>query len=82
MPKKKMRRQIKKKDQTPAECFFCKEKKEPGYADTSALMRFVSDRGKMFSRSRSGVCAKHQRKLSENIKYARHLALLPYISRD
>jgi small subunit ribosomal protein S18 len=82
MAKKVFKRNPKKAVQTPAECYFCKEKKEPAYADTSVLMRFTSDRGKIFARSRSGICAKHQRRLSDAIKYARHLALLPFISRD
>lgn len=80
--KKTFKRNPKKVHQTPAECYFCTEKKEPAYADTSVLMRFTTDRGKIFSRSRSGICTRHQRRLSESIKYARHLALLPFISRD
>lgn len=62
-------------------CFFCEEKKEPKYADTEVLLRFVTERGKIIGRARSGVCAKHQRRLSLEIKYARHLALIPYVVR-
>jgi small subunit ribosomal protein S18 len=79
---KTQRRIIKKKLITPAKCFFCEEKKEPKYSDTSDLQKFISDRGKILSRSRSGICANHQRHLSDAVKYARHLALLPFISRD
>ena len=42
------------------------------------LRRFISDRGKMEPRHRTGVCAKHQRQLALAIKRARYLALLPY----
>lgn len=66
----------------PKECFFCKEKKTPHFADVSAIRKFIGDRGKIFSRSRSGMCATHQRKLTESIKHARHLALMPFVIRD
>lgn len=66
----------------PKECYFCTEKKEPVYSDVSTLQRFVTDRGKMLSGMRSGLCAKHQRRLSTAIKQARFLALLPFVVRD
>jgi small subunit ribosomal protein S18 len=79
---KEVRRQIRKKPPVPKQCFFCSEQKLPWYSDTSTLQRFVTDRGKIVARSRSGICAKHQRRLGDAIKHARHLALIPYISRD
>jgi len=63
------------------DCLFCKEGKNPSYLDYELLKKFISDRGKIVSRGRSGVCSKHQRKLTTHIKYARHLALLPFIVR-
>ena len=42
------------------------------------LRRYVSDRGKIEPRRRSGACARHQRALAAAIKRARFLALLPY----
>ena len=42
------------------------------------LRRYVSDRGKIEPRRRSGSCARHQRALASAIKRARFLALLPY----
>jgi small subunit ribosomal protein S18 len=66
----------------PQECFFCKEKKAPAYADVSVLQRFTSDRGRILARLRTGVCAKHQRRLTEQIKYARHLALISFAGHD
>jgi small subunit ribosomal protein S18 len=62
----------------PQECYFCKEKSTPTYSEVSVLQRFVSDRGRILGRSRSGACAKHQRRLTTAIKYARHLALIPF----
>lgn len=63
-------------------CSFCKEKKEPWFTDVEVLTRFITERGKIIGRARSGVCAKHQRRLSKEIKHARHLALLPFVVRD
>jgi len=64
----------------PQECYFCKEKSVPTYADSSVLQRFTTDRGKIVARTRSGLCAKHQRRLTASVKHARHLALLPFVS--
>jgi len=60
-------------------CTFCKDK-IPGadYKDFNFLRRFVSDRGRIESRRKSGACAKHQRSVARAIKRARHLALIPY----
>ncbi|MBI4036938.1 30S ribosomal protein S18 [Candidatus Daviesbacteria bacterium] len=59
-------------------CTFCKGKTEPKYTDALALRRFINDRGRISNRSRSGLCAKHQRRVAREIKRARHLALLPF----
>ncbi len=59
-------------------CIYCKDKIIPTYTDASALRRFVSDRGRIIPKTRSGVCSKHQRTLAKEIKHARHLALLPF----
>lgn len=66
----------------PKKCVFCDDKKTPNYSDTASLQKFLTERGKIIGRVRSGLCAKHQRKLTESIKYARHLALLPFIGRE
>ncbi len=61
-------------------CSFCKDKvKDIGYKDAMRLRPYVSDRGKIEPRRRTGTCAKHQRLLATAIKRARHLALLPYV---
>ena len=60
-------------------CMFCVEKaKEIDYKDSGRLRRFISDRGKIEPRRKTGTCAKHQRRLSTALKRARHLALLPF----
>ena len=60
-------------------CVMCVEKMTSiDYKDFSFLRRFLSDRGRIESRRKSGTCAKHQRALAQAIKRARHLALLPY----
>jgi small subunit ribosomal protein S18 len=62
----------------PKVCAFCAEKIIIDYKDVARLRRYVSDRGRIQPRRRTGVCAKHQRRLSLAIKRARFLALLPY----
>jgi len=42
------------------------------------LSNYISDRGKIEPRRRTGTCAKHQRALAVAIKRARHIALLPF----
>lgn len=75
----KKRRIPKKKIAVPKKCYFCKEEKNPWYADVSDLQKFISDRGKIIGRTRNGLCAKHQRRLTTAVKHARHLALLPFV---
>jgi small subunit ribosomal protein S18 len=61
-------------------CSFCVGKVEViDYKDPAKLHRFISDRGKIEPRRRTGTCARHQRTLAVAIKRARHLALLPYV---
>jgi small subunit ribosomal protein S18 len=59
-------------------CPFCKGKFAPDYRKFEDLTRFITDRGKIVGKSRSGLCAKHQRRLGVAIKRARHLGLLPF----
>jgi len=60
-------------------CSFCVNNVATiDYKDTATLRRYISDRGKIEPRRRTGTCAKHQRLLSTAIKRARHIALLPF----
>jgi small subunit ribosomal protein S18 len=73
---KKRRRQI--EIIVPRNCPFCKGKIEPDYKDIDTLQKYMNDRAKVLGKSKTGICAKHQRRISLGIKRARHLALLPY----
>jgi small subunit ribosomal protein S18 len=60
-------------------CPFCASRAETiDYKDTGLLRRYISDRGRIEPRRRTGVCARHQRTLGVALKRARHIALLPY----
>jgi small subunit ribosomal protein S18 len=61
-------------------CSFCSEKVNViDYKDAAKLRQYISERGKIDPRRRTGTCAKHQRAIAVAIKRARHLALIPYI---
>jgi len=62
----------------PKVCAFCVDNVEIDYKDIARLSKYISDRGKIEPRRRTGICAKHQRHLASAIKRARFLALLPY----
>ncbi|MFP6568002.1 MAG: 30S ribosomal protein S18 [Dehalococcoidia bacterium] len=60
-------------------CNFCVDHIDYiDYKEVDRFRRFVTDRYKIESRRKTGVCAKHQRGLSTAIKRARHLALVPF----
>ncbi len=65
----------------PGKCYFCQEKKEPDYKTPEVLSRFISERGKILPTQRTGLCAKHQRRLAKQIKRSRFLALVPFVTR-
>lgn len=61
-------------------CQFCHDHvREIDYKDANRFIkRYISDRGKIEPRRKTGTCAKHQRGLGTAIKQARFMALLPY----
>lgn len=62
-------------------CAFCAEKvKDIDYKDIPRLRKSLSERAKILPRRVTGTCAKHQRQLTEAVKRARHIALIPYVS--
>ena len=70
-----------KRFQEQAKCRFCRGKiQEVDYKDIATLSKLTTQQGKIFSRKRSGNCAKHQRSAKRAIKRARFLALMPYVS--
>lgn len=52
------------------------------YLDTKTLQRFINDQGKILPRRITGVSAYQQRMVTRAVKYARHLALLPFVAND
>ncbi len=64
----------------PTNCVFCNDGTQPDYKNYKDLSKYLTDRGKIIGKDRSGVCSKHQRALSVEIKRARHLGLLPFTS--
>ena len=64
-----------------AKCRYCREKvTEVDYKDMNSLSKLITQQGKIFSRKRSGNCARHQRSSKRAIKRARFLALMPYVA--
>ena len=62
-------------------CIFCADKtKVINWKSFDSLRRFVGDNGEIHPRRKSGLCARHQRRVAVAIKRARHLALLPFTS--
>ena len=62
-----------------AECRFCRGKIDyVDYKDIETLSKLLTQRGKIFSRKRSGNCAGCQRKVQLAIKRARFMGLLPF----
>ena len=52
------------------------------YKDVDTLLRFITERGKILPRRITGVSARHQRLLTQSIKQARYMALLPFVAED
>lgn len=79
-PKPKLKKRA-AKDRKPKRkvCSFCVEKiDELDYKDAPRLRKYVSERGKILPRRISGNCARHQRALTDAVKRARVIALMPF----
>ena len=81
LPQRGVRKRKKKKRfHEQAKCRFCRDKvQEVDYKDIGTLSKLTTNQGKIFSRKRSGNCARHQRSTKRAIKRARFLALMPYV---
>lgn len=65
-------------------CRFCRDKKKGGalpidFKDVPTLQKLCTGQGKLYSRKRSGNCARHQRLLKLAAKRARFMGLIPYV---
>ena len=74
-PRSKATRRVKK---------FCRFKKYGiryiDYKDVEFLKKFLNEQGKLLPRRLSGNSLKYQRKVSDAVKKARQMALLPYVT--
>ena len=59
-----------------------KKSKVVDHLDAKFLSRFTNDQGKILPRRITGVNAFQQRSIATAIKYARHLALIPFVAQD
>lgn len=63
---------------------YCRFKKNGikyiDYKDANFLLKFVNEQGKILPRRLTGTSQKYQRKVTQAVKRARHLALLPYVT--
>jgi small subunit ribosomal protein S18 len=61
-------------------CSLCKDHtRDVDYKNVALLHRYLSERGKIRSRDKSGACRRHQLLVAVAIKRAREMALLPYV---
>ncbi|OGG23726.1 30S ribosomal protein S18 [Candidatus Gottesmanbacteria bacterium RIFCSPLOWO2_01_FULL_43_11b] len=78
---KPTRKFIKKPRIVPTDCPFCKNKTEPDYKEIGTLGKYLSERGKILARTRTGICNQHQKAITKSVKRARYVALLPFVVR-
>ncbi|MEM7548646.1 MAG: 30S ribosomal protein S18 [Bacteroidota bacterium] len=72
---------INKEQQKKKYCRFKKSGiKYIDYKDADFLLKFVNEQGKILPRRLTGTSVKFQKKVSQAVKRARHLALLPYVA--
>jgi small subunit ribosomal protein S18 len=64
------------------QCYFLQNNiRHIDYKDTEIISKFLNPHGRLLSRKKTGVSAKSQRQLSNAVKRARFIGLLPYVSR-
>jgi small subunit ribosomal protein S18 len=61
------------------DCPYCKDNTNPDYKDVAGYKKYLTERGKILARSKDGLCTKHQKRVAQAIKRARHLALVPFV---
>ncbi len=70
---------VRRKKQCP---FQASGIKEIDYKDIATLQQFITERGKIIPRRITGVSSHYQKLLTQAIKRARHMALLPFVAQD
>ena len=50
------------------------------YKNSEFLRKFIKENGALEGRDRTGLTAKEQRRMVREVKKARHLALLPFVT--
>ena len=53
--------------------------KSADYKDVMIVSKYINEKGKIMPRRMTGACAKHQRHIAKQIKWARYMALIPYV---
>ena len=59
-------------------CQMCAGK-SVDYKDVMIINKYITEKGKIMPRRMTGACAKHQRHIATQVKYARHMALIPFV---
>lgn len=60
-------------------CPLCADKELVlDYKNADQLKKFINDKGKILPRRATGACSKHQRVITNTVKRARHIAVIPY----
>jgi len=63
---------------------YCRFKKSGikyiDYKDADFLLKFVNEQGKILPRRITGTSTKYQKKVSQAVKRARHIGLMPYVA--
>ena len=72
---KRYKKQIRRKV-----CAFCADKTTSiDYKDVNRFRKYITEKGKIVPRRQTGACARHQRMVTQAIKRARYMALIPYV---
>ncbi len=80
MMKRSFRNQVRLRP-VPTDCPFCHHDTKPDYTNPGSITQYITERGKILGRARTGLCNKHQIVLKREMKRARFMALIPYIVR-
>ena len=59
-------------------CQMCAGK-DVDYKDVNIINKYLNEKGKILPRRMTGACAQHQRHIAKQVKYARHMALIPFV---